>query len=155
MSEIVLRPAKLEELDVLLEFEQGIIEAERPFDPTLKPDHINYYDLKELIQSDRAEVVVAAVNDEVVGSGYVKIQQSKPFQTFDHHGYIGFMYVKPEHRGKGISQLILDEMANWAKSKNLVELRLEVYDGNSSAVKAYEKAGYKKNLVEMRLGLED
>jgi hypothetical protein len=36
MSTINIREAKLEDLNILLEFEQGIITAERPYDPTLK-----------------------------------------------------------------------------------------------------------------------
>jgi hypothetical protein len=36
--------AELEDLNILLEFEQGIITAERPYDPTRRK--INYYDIQ-------------------------------------------------------------------------------------------------------------
>ena len=49
MSDIIIRDARLEDLPVLLEFEQGIVTAERPFDPTLAADPISYYDIKRLI----------------------------------------------------------------------------------------------------------
>ena len=49
MSTIQFRVANLTDLPILLQFEQGIITAERPFDPTLKPDPISYYNLEELI----------------------------------------------------------------------------------------------------------
>lgn len=61
------------------------------------------------------------------------------------------MYVKPEHRGKGINKLVLDGLVNWAKSRNISEIRLDVYAQNESAVKAYEKAGFESLLVTMRM----
>ena len=46
----ITRKATLDDLPVLLRFEQGIIEAERPMDPTLKESHITYYDISLLIK---------------------------------------------------------------------------------------------------------
>jgi hypothetical protein len=48
MSTINIREAELEDLNILLEFEQGIITAERPYDPT-KEGKINYYDIRKMI----------------------------------------------------------------------------------------------------------
>jgi GNAT superfamily N-acetyltransferase len=62
----------------------------------------------------------------------------------------GFMYVKPAFRGRGINQRILQELIDWAKSKNLKEVRLEVYDENNIAKNSYLKAGFKPGLLEMR-----
>jgi hypothetical protein len=39
MSTINIREARLEDLNILLEFEQGIITAERPYDPTYKKEN--------------------------------------------------------------------------------------------------------------------
>lgn len=146
-----IRKAIESEIDILLSFEQGIVAAERPFDNTLKEGEIHYYDLLELIKSDKAEVLVAVVGEEIVGSGYAKILPAKPYQKYSEYAYLGFMYVKPAFRGKGINQLILEKFIDWAKSKNLAEVRLEVYDENTIAKNAYLKKGFKPNLLEMRL----
>jgi len=151
MNTVTTRPAVIEDLPVLYQFEQGIIESERPYDSTLKKGSINYYDLKVLIESSDAEVVVAVQDHEIIGSGYIQIQESKPYKKHIKHGYIGFMFVKASHRGKGIVQVITDAMLRWAKSQGIAEVKLEVYDQNQSAVRAYQKAGFMKNLVEMRL----
>ena len=153
MTQPTFRSATLADMPTLLQFEQGIVKAERPFDPTLKSGPISYYDLGLLINSDEAEVIVAISGDELIGSGYVKIEKSKPYLTHEFHGYIGFMFVKPEHRGKGISQGLTEQLIAWAKAKGLKELKLEVYDENKSAVRAYQKAGFAKSLVAMRLGI--
>ena len=78
MSKINIRKARLEDLNILLEFEQGIITAERPYDPTLK---------------------------------------------------------------------------EWCLSQKITELRLDVYNDNPSAIRAYEKVGFKKHLLNMRVEL--
>ena len=69
--------------------------------------------------------------------------------------YLGFMFVREEHRGQGINKLIIQGLVDWTRTKGVNEMRLEVYDGNEAAVKAYEKAGFTKNLVEMRIRLDD
>lgn len=66
---MIVREAKIEDLDVLLKFEQGIVEAERPMNPTLKEGEIHYYDLAALVRSPLASVMVAEMDGEVIGSG--------------------------------------------------------------------------------------
>lgn len=148
---VEVRPARETEIDTLLVFEKGIIEAERPFDESLGSGEIHYYDLLELIRSDRAQVLVAVINSEIVASGYAKIRPGEPYQKFTEYAYLGFMYVKPAFRGKGINQKILEKLIEWVKNMNISEVRLEVYQENISAKKAYEKAGFKPNLLTMRI----
>ncbi|MBX7172666.1 MAG: GNAT family N-acetyltransferase [Pyrinomonadaceae bacterium] len=150
-EKLKIRQAKIEELETLLEFEQGIVTAERPINPTLKDGEIHYYDLAELVRSDLSAVFVAELNNELIASGYVLEKEAKDYEKHDKYAYLGFMYVKPEHRGKGINQRILESLINWAKERGLNEIRLKVYSENFSAVKAYEKAGFKPLLLEMRM----
>jgi len=149
-SDILIRPAIIEDLPILYEFEQGIVTAERPFDPTLKPDPINYYDLKALIESSQAQVVVASDNDVIVASGYAKIIEAKEYLKFKSYSYLGFMFVKPAYRGRGIIRMIMEDLSAWTKEQGLSEIRLEVYDNNAAALKAYERFGMKRHMVEMR-----
>ncbi len=150
-DKLLIQPAKLSDLPTLRQFEQGVIAAEKPFDPTLKDEHFTYYHLQELITSPDAELLVAIDQGEIVGSGYVRKDLAKTFQRFTHYAYIGFMYVQPTHRGRGISSSILNALFDWAKSRGLTEVRLDVYNDNMPAVRAYEKAGFTKSLVTMRL----
>lgn len=149
-----VRTALLSDLADLLTFEQGIITAERPFDPTLKPGEIHYYDLAELINSENSEVIVAEVEGKLVGSGYAKTLTAKPYLQHEKYAYLGFMYVLPEYRGQGVNQAIVSELLAWAKNRGLSEVRLEVYDENISAKKAYEKVGFRGHMLEMRLAVE-
>ena len=63
------------------------------------------------------------------------------------------MYVKPEFRGKGVIQNIIETLLQWSKNRGLEEARLEVYNDNVNAIKAYEKVGFKKHMIEMKMYL--
>jgi len=154
MEQINIRKATLKDIDELLRFEQGVVSAERPFDHTLDDDPIRYYDIMEMIQADHTELVVAEIGSKIVGSGYARIENSKPYLRHRRHAYFGFMFVDPQYRGLGINNKVIDALTRWTIDQKVTEARLDVYFDNVSAIKAYEKAGFKKHMVEMRLGLK-
>ncbi|MEM7328450.1 MAG: GNAT family N-acetyltransferase [Pseudomonadota bacterium] len=155
MSAIIIRPARPEDLATLLSFEQGIIRAERPFDHTLKPDPISYYDIEAMIESEDAEVAVAELNGQLIGSGYAMKKSSRHYVNPSHHAYIGFLYVDPVHRGQGVNKRVLDHLFEWARHNGLPEIHLTVYPDNAPAIRAYEKTGFDPYILEMRLNLDE
>lgn len=152
MENIQYRVATVKDLPTLLDFEQGIINFERTYDGNLKYN-TTYYDLKEMIDNPNVKLVVAHIGETLIGSGYAKIVDAKPYHKNSQYAYMGFMYLKAEYRGKGIIQNIINELKNWAKSKNIVEARLEVYNDNVNAIKAYHKQGFKNHMIEMKMKL--
>ncbi len=150
MDPIKIRKATPSDKPTLLRFEQGVIEAERPCDPTLKRDDTLYYDIDEMIRAPHIELLVAEVNGKLAGCGYARIESSKQYLQHRQHAYLGFMYVTPEHRGKGINQKIMEALKDWSVGQGVHELRLEVYVQNESAIKAYEKIGFVRHMYEMR-----
>ncbi|MBB6112454.1 Ribosomal protein S18 acetylase RimI [Mucilaginibacter lappiensis] len=155
MEQINIRKAELKDLDVLFEFKQALVEAERPFDPTLKPGPLYYYNIPELIEAAGARMMVAEIDSKLIGCGYAHIVDSKPYLKHQQHTHLGFMYVMPEHRGKGVNKLIIHALKQWSKQQGITEIRLEVYAFNTAALKAYEKVGFAPHMLTMRLGLAD
>ena len=151
----VLRVANLDDLPILLEFEQRLIKAERPMDPSINDGNISYYDISEMIKATNSEVFVVELDHEVVASGYAKIIDDRPYLKHKKQGYLGFMFVPEEHRGKGLNKLILDALIDWCKARNVFEIRLDVYDVNETAIKAYKKSGFRNYLLNMRYDIED
>jgi GNAT superfamily N-acetyltransferase len=167
-SNVRIRTARAADLPTLLRFEQGVINAERPMDSTLKEGHIQYYNLNAMLESPDIELVVAELVAEppvapplvvsspapaLIGSGYARIDPSRHYLKHSVHAYLGFMYVEPAYRGKGVNQLIIAALKAWALSRQLTELRLDVYHTNTNAIKAYEKAGFTQYLLNMRMGI--
>jgi ribosomal protein S18 acetylase RimI-like enzyme len=151
----ITRKAILKDLPTLLDFEQGVIEAERPFDPTIKAGPITYYDISELITNDESEVFVVEKDNLIVASGYAKIKGDRHYLKHDKIGYLGFMFVEKTHRGLGLNQLIINELLKWCKERKIFEIRLDVYEDNLTAIKAYEKVGFKKHMINMRLNINN
>jgi GNAT superfamily N-acetyltransferase len=61
------------------------------------------------------------------------------------------MYVVPSYRGKGIIGDIIERLIKWSNEKNIYEIQLDVYAENAWAIRAYEKKGFKPDLLKMRL----
>ena len=154
MKDITIRTALLTDKTVLLALEQKVVEAELPYNETIKTQNARYYDIDNLLISDDTKLIVAQYNKEIIGTGYVQIRPSKKSLQHTHHGYLGFMYVAPEFRGLGINKKIMEALTLWAKSRNINDFYLDVYHQNSAAIKAYEKVGFTPSLVEMKLNCQ-
>ncbi|MCZ6593829.1 MAG: GNAT family N-acetyltransferase [Bacteroidetes bacterium] len=124
-------------------------------DPSIKDGDISYYDISEMIKATNSEVFVVELDDEIVASGYAKIIDDRPYLKHAKQGYLGFMFIPEEHRGKGLNKLILNALIDWCKARNVFEIRLDVYDVNKTAIKAYKKSGFKNYLINMRFDIED
>jgi hypothetical protein len=57
--DVTIRQATRGDLAALLRFQQGVIEAERAFDPTLKDGSIHYYDIAALMTAPDVHFLVA------------------------------------------------------------------------------------------------
>ena len=152
LGEVVIRDADQNDIDTLKTFEQGVIEVERPFSPTLKAE-TTYYDLPAMMDDNGVKLLVAEWDNKIIGSGYGRIETSMHYLTHSHHAYLGFMYVLPEFRGKGVNGKLIESLKQWAQSKGIMEMRLEVYSDNLPAIRAYEKFGFSKLSIEMRCSI--
>ncbi|GJM13169.1 MAG: hypothetical protein DHS20C12_15720 [Pseudohongiella sp.] len=146
------REATLEDLPVLEELEQAVVEAERPYNATIRDGRPRYYDIADLISSDRSCLLVAEDTEAagIVATGYAQLRTSKKSLKHDFHSYLGFMYVSPGYRGQGVNQQIVDRLTRWSVGQGADYLYLDVYSANESAIKAYEKAGFTSSIVEMK-----
>lgn len=151
---IEIRPAITADLPVLLQCEQEVILAERPFDSTIKNGTVTYYDLEGLLHHPKAKVLVACAGETIVATGYALEKPARHYLDHETYAYLGFMYTNPDYRGMGINGRIIDELRQWAKEQGLMELRLTVYNENEPALRAYEKVGFKRHIVEMRMRTE-
>ena len=151
----IVRKATKNDLPILGIFMDGLVDAERPMDVTIKDGKVVYYDLENFINNDNAVMYVVELNDELVASGYAKINPDREYLKHDKHVYLGFMFVPKQHRGNGYNKLIVNALLLWSKEKNIHEIRLDVYDSNPSAIRAYQKAGFTKHMIQMRMNISD
>ncbi len=153
--EIKIRKANKLDLDTLRVLEQGVIEAERPFDATLGDNPIHYYDLEGLLENPSALLLVATHKNTIISCGYGLEKSARHFLNHEKYAYLGFMFTVPEYRRQGLNARILVKLKSWAIARGLEEIRLTVYNENSAALRAYEKVGFKRHMIEMRLPASD
>ncbi len=145
------REATLEDVSALLKLEQGIIDSERPYDQFIREENVSYYDIPKLISEPESQMIVMESDGQIIGSGYAQIRQSKSCHTHDNHCYLGFIYLDAEYRGRALGHKIIEALKAWGTSRGISHFQLDVFSGNKAAVRAYEKAGFKKGLVRMEL----
>lgn len=150
MNGLNIRVANQEDISTLQTLEQGVIAAERPFEKQFKSEPVTYYNLEELMNSDESVLIVACFQDQIIASGYAKLKTAKPYLRHRFLSYIGFIYVAPTLRGKGVAEQILQYLEEWSISQGVNVLHLDVFAQNEPAIRAYEKFGFTPHLIDMR-----
>lgn len=85
--------------------------------------------------------VGAFINDELVGVAALYHQK---YLKLAHKSELGSVYVKPEHRNKGIATILIREIIDRAKKAgDVLHIGLSVCTTNESALKVYERLGFK------------
>ena len=109
------------------------------------------------------KIFIAEEKDQIIGfiQGVI-IEHEKGADTFydlthnpSKEGWVGLLFVKPEYRGGGTGQQLLNEMKNYFISKNCTSIRLLVLSDNKHAIAVYEKNGFMRHDLEMILKLDN
>lgn len=145
--------AQPDDLPILREFEQGVIEEERPCNDSIRKTNVTYYDLDHFLADPNTSLQLVEDDGRVVASGYVQLRRSEVELVHDKHAYLGFMYVEPEFRGQGINRMIIESLISWGRGQGVNDFYLDVYTENGAAIRAYEKVGFTPVMVEMKLNL--
>ena len=146
-----IRKATINDREQLRLLEQRVVDAERPFNSSIKSGSPIYYDLDDLLVNDNAYLLVIEVENRIIATGYSQIRPSKHSLRHNTHAYLGFMYVCPKFRGKGLNKALTDKLICWSRNKGINAVYLDVYSDNRSAIRAYEKLGFEPSLLEMKL----
>lgn len=111
------------------------------------------------VKSMNGKIFVAEEMNQIIGYIQGVIIEHKKGEDKIHdlshnpskEGWTGLLFVKPEYRGGGIGQKLLDEMRGYFKSKNCTSIRLLVLSDNKHAISVYEKNGFMRHDLEMIL----
>lgn len=112
-----------------------IAELEAYLIPLSPPESRHGYSIEKLIKEEVPFFIIRD-NGTPVGCGGVKL-----FGT--DYGEIKRMYVRPEFRGLGFAKLMLDHLADYARSQGVAVLRLETGIAQQDAIGLYERSGFR------------
>ncbi|MFY0663880.1 MAG: GNAT family N-acetyltransferase [Natronospirillum sp.] len=96
--------------------------------------------VNELRKRPTAHIVLGFVDDEPAGL----VNCFEGFSTFACKPLLNIhdVAVAPEHRGKGLSSVMLDKVEEIARELGCCKLTLEVLEGNTLAQSAYKRMGF-------------
>jgi RimJ/RimL family protein N-acetyltransferase len=94
-------------------------------------------DWRERVESSvagQSAIVVADTGDELVG-----VASGIPW---DRRARVVGVWVAPDWRGRGLAQLLIDQVCKWAAAAGYSEVQIETTIGNSGPQRLYERLGF-------------
>ena len=103
------------------------------------------------------KIFVAEKNGIIVGFVQGVIIEHKKgddkFYDLSHtpskEGWIGLLYVEPDHRGSGVGQELLDKIKDHFIAQGCTRIKLLVLSDNTNAIDFYKKSGFMAHDLEM------
>jgi ribosomal protein S18 acetylase RimI-like enzyme len=124
-----VRRAELSDLDDLVALEQA----------TFDSDRISRAQFRRHLDSDTARVLVASANHRrFLGTAMVFFRKGSVVARLYSIASL------PEARGKGVGTALIEAAETAARRRRCHALRLEVRTDNASAIRLYERLGYRR-----------
>ncbi len=126
-ASLIYRPAKIEDLDALVELENRCFSIDR----------LSRRSFRSWIQKSHADLIVTTSNGNLVAYALLWCHRGTRLAR------LYSIAVSPEMRGHGIADSLLQCIEELAIEKQRFYLRLEVAKNNPSAITCYERNGYR------------
>jgi len=110
--------------------------------------------LRTLINRDDAIAIVARERLDVVGYAVGRITTLPSFFEHRYRGYIHDVFVKPEHRRRGIGRQLVEEILRWLELRSVTLVELTVA-ANNDAIPFWERLGFRVYMHQMKRDLPD
>ena len=112
----------------------------------------NETDLKALLADPNRPILIAEVDGQVAGYAFCIFQETKNDSVLCDRKvlYIDDLCVDEHIRGKGIATALYERVCAFAKESGCAAVTLNVWCGNDSAIRFYEKCG----LTPQKIGME-
>jgi len=136
----ILRKAKQFDLaNILMIYNQGIEDRIATLEVDIKDQAYisNWFNTHQ----GRYLILVAEQNNQVIG--WASINPYSPRSAYNGVGDVS-IYIHRDHRGKGIGNLLLQELEEIGRKNNFHKFVLFTFPFNDSGQSLYRKAGYRE-----------
>jgi len=76
-------------------------------------------------------------------AGFAFLEHATDYFTGERHAHLGMIAVTEAAEGRGVGAALLEAAEVWAREQGYATLTLNVFEGNTRARRAYERAGYR------------
>lgn len=110
--------------------------------------------LIKTIHSKKTLLLVAEIDNKIIGYVYGSILGRSDFYKVNRYGYIGGLFVLKEYRRKSVGRKLVYGMLDWFKQNNINYVETKVDLRNKSAVSSWEKYGFVAFHLKMKKKLK-
>jgi GNAT superfamily N-acetyltransferase len=128
----IITPERPDSADVVL----LISELEAHLAPLYPPESRHGFSVEKLITQGVAFFVLRA-NETPAGCGGIQLFGAE-------YGELKRMYVRPHFRGLGFGKVLLNHLADYARTRGVALLRLETGIHQAAAISLYEQLGFQR-----------
>ncbi len=140
--------AEEKDLDGILELLKQVNLVHQKIRPDLFKIGTKYTkeDLKLILKDESKKIFVYVDNNKVLGHAFINILEETNANLFHIHKtiYIDDICVDENARGKHVGKSLYEAVLKYAKELGCYNITLNVWAGNDSAYKFYEKLGFKE-----------
>jgi ribosomal protein S18 acetylase RimI-like enzyme len=100
-------------------------------------------------------ILVAEQDGEVVGYTYAGVEGNDYMALRGPAGVLYDIVVDPAHRRNGIGRMLLDATLDALKARGVPRVVLSTAEQNHSAQRLFDRAGFRRTMIEMTRELND
>ena len=151
---MIIRFAQDRDIPGMIDLLQQVGEVHHQIRPDLfraGAQKYNEADLAELLQDPERPIFIAEIDGKVAGYCFCifQITEGNPVLCDRKVLYIDDICVDEAQRGQGIATALYNQVQEYARDLGCHALTLNVWCGNESAMKFYEKCGMKPQKIGM------
>jgi ribosomal protein S18 acetylase RimI-like enzyme len=95
-------------------------------------------------------LLARATSADTIGYAFVRERgPSEGWQTRERCAELETLSVRPDHRSRGVGSMLLDKIYAHLRTEGILELYVEVAEGNDDARRLYERRGFAPWIVTL------
>ncbi len=116
-------------------------------DSEVRANAVKYF--TDRLRKDKHTFLIAKENGELMGFISMEKRTARPVFERDSYGHIHELFVRKEHRRKGVASKLLERIEDFSRKQGFDMIRLSVNVRNRSAIELYEKKDFRKERTMM------
>ncbi|WP_413512901.1 N-acetyltransferase family protein [Myroides odoratus] len=153
---MIIRPAVIGDIEELqLLYQKQFLDLQRYQPYSFKADLPAFSFLKETIEADTCDFILAIDQNKIIGMTALFIENTLPYECFVSHRYLNFadIYIEENYRNQGIGKQLIQAVKTWAKTKQVDYIELLVLKQNTKALQLYLEQEFEVVHTTMRYKL--
>ncbi len=107
------------------------------------------------LEESNAIILVADRDGKVIGYTYASMEGWDYMSLRGPAGVLSDIVVDPEYRGQGVARMLLDATLAELRNRGAPRVVLSTAEGNDRAQHVFEKAGFRRTMIEMTRELDE